>query len=148
MVSIEVSTNRKHTSFLHFLGSQNILKKWGCTFFNSQACAESKNNKICILGSRLVNALIKVWLGTTFVEIECNLVFFLIQSDSYVYQSANFDPRIKISVFLHFAWAGLLKTVQNYLSRCLASWEIGKTKVCIKLIETSLFTILNVGLSL
>ena len=51
---------------------------------------------------------------------------YVIQSDAFVYQSANFDPRIKILPFLNFAWSGVLKIVQNYLSRCLGSREIGK----------------------
>ena len=51
---------------------------------------------------------------------------YVIQSDAFVYQSANFDPRIKILPFLNFAWSGVLKIVQNYLSRCLGSQEIGK----------------------
>ena len=36
--------------------------------------AESNNIKIYILDSKLANALTKVWVGITFVEIECNLV--------------------------------------------------------------------------
>ena len=44
----------------------------------------------------------KVCLGITFVEIECNLII-MIKNDSFVYQSANFDPRIKILLYLYFA---------------------------------------------
>ena len=49
----------------------------------------------------------------------------------------------KYCYFFNFAGTGLLKTVRNYLSRCHESREIGKTKVRIKLNETSLFNILN-----
>ena len=72
----------------------------------------------------------------------------MIQSDSFVCHSANFDPWIKKLLFLNFTEAGLLKTVQNYLSGCHGSRKIGKTKGRIKLNETSLFTILNMVLSL
>ena len=147
-MSFEVWNNLMHTLVFTFSWLPRHHKNRFCTVFNTPACAQLKNDNICILELKLVNALTKEWIRITFVEIECNFSLFIIQSDSYVYQSANFDPRIKITVCLHFAWAGLLKTVQKYLSRCLGSWKIGKTKMCIKLIETSLFTILNVGLSL
>ena len=77
-----------------------------------------KNDKICILGLELANSLPKVQLGITSVK-----------SDSFVYHSASFEPRIEILLFLIFSEAGLLKTVQNYMSRCHGSREIGKTKV-------------------
>ena len=67
----------------------------------------------------------------------------MIQSDSFVCHSANFYPRIELLLFLNSAEAGMLKTVQNYLSRCHGSRETGEKKVSIKLNETSLFTILN-----
>ena len=101
--------------FLHFFGFQDTLKRGFYTIFNSPRCAESKNNKICILKLELVKAIPKVHIGITFVQIECNLV---------------------------------IKIVQNYLSRCLRSWEVGKTKWRINLIETSLFLILNMVFSL
>ena len=70
------------------------------------------------------------------------------QSDSFVYQSAIFDPRIKVFLFLDFASAGLLKTVQNYLSKNHGSREIRQIKVYIELIETTLFTIYNTVFSI
>ena len=50
------------------------FKKEFYTIFNSLGCAESKDNKIFILGLELVNVLPKVYIGITFVQIECNLV--------------------------------------------------------------------------
>ena len=73
MMSIEVPTNLIHPFvFANFRLPRN-LKKWVCTIFNSQACGDSKNIKILILELKSANALTKVWLGITFVEIECNL---------------------------------------------------------------------------
>ena len=58
----------------------------------------------------------------------------------------NFDPRIHIFSFLNCAQAGVLKTVQNLFLGYLGSRENVKTKVCIKLFDTSKLTILNVAL--
>ena len=50
-------------------------------------------------------------------------------SDYFVYESANFNPRIKVLLFLDSAQVGLLKNVQNHFSRRLGSREIAKTQV-------------------
>ena len=50
-------------------------------------------------------------------------------SDYFVYESANFNPRIKVLLFLDSAQVGLLKNVQNQFSRRLGSQEIAKTQV-------------------
>ena len=73
-----------------------------------------KNDKICILGLELANSLPKVQLGITSVK-----------SDSFVYHSASFEPRIEILLFFDFfrGW-----TVENCI-RCHGSREIGKIKV-------------------
>ena len=47
----------------------------------------------------------------------------------FVYESANFNPRIKLPLFLDSAQVGLLKNVQNHFSRHLGSREIVKTQV-------------------
>ena len=65
IVSVEVSTNLMFTFFL----ASKTPKKVGFTVFNSPACRESINNKICILGLKLANAFPKGQLGITFVEI-------------------------------------------------------------------------------
>ena len=87
---------------LHFLGFQDTFNQKFLYNFQTPACAQSKTDKICILGLKLADALTKVCLGITFVEIECNLII-MIKNDSFVYQSANFDPRIKILLYLYFA---------------------------------------------
>ena len=48
------NTVETQTLFLHF------LSLWFCIVFNSEACAEFKNQKILSLGSRLANALTKL----------------------------------------------------------------------------------------
>ena len=77
-----------------------------------------------------------------------SLSHYIIKRNSFLYQSANFYPRIRLLLFLNIAWAGLLKTAQIYISRCLGSQKIGKTKVRLKLIGTTLFTISNMVFSL
>ena len=66
-----------------------------------------------------------------------------IPSHTFVNAFANFNPRIHILSFLDCAQAGVLKTVQNLFLRCVGSRENVKTKVCIKLFETSILTIRN-----
>ena len=53
----------------------------------------------------------------------------MVPSDFFVYESANFNPRLKVLLFLDSAQVGLLKNVQNHCSRRLGSQEIAKTKV-------------------
>ena len=132
MVSFKVSNNLMHTFVFTFSRLPRHPKNRFCTVFNTPACAQFKNDNMCILGSKLGNALTNVWIDIIFVEIECNFIIMWYK----VYQSTNFDPRIKISPFLNFAWSGVLKIVQNYLSRCLGSQKIGKTKYRLTLIDT------------
>ena len=148
MVSFEVSNNLMHTFVFTFSQLPRHPKNRVCTVFITPACAKFRNDKMCILGLKLVDALTIGWIGITFVEIERNLVIMWYKVDSFVYQSANFDPRIKILFFLNFSWSCVLKIVQNYLLRCLGSREIGKTEVRINLIETSIFPISNMVSSL
>ena len=74
MVSIEVSTKFDAPFCFYISRLLRHRKKLFCTVFNSPAIAESKNIQINILDIKLANALTKVWVGITFVEIECNLV--------------------------------------------------------------------------
>ena len=53
----------------------------------------------------------------------------MVHGDYFVYESANFNPRIKVLLFLDSAQQGLLKNVQNHFSRRLGSREIAKTQV-------------------
>jgi len=53
----------------------------------------------------------------------------MVQSDYFVYKSANFNPRITVLLFLDSAQVGLLKNVQNHFSRRLGSRKIAKTQV-------------------
>ena len=53
----------------------------------------------------------------------------MVHSDYFVHESANFNPRIKVLLFLDSAQVGLLKNVQNHFSRRLGSREIAKTQV-------------------
>ena len=53
----------------------------------------------------------------------------MVLSDYFVYESANFNPRIKVLLFLDSAQVGLLKNVQNHFSRHLGSRKIAKTQV-------------------
>ena len=53
----------------------------------------------------------------------------MVPSDYFVFESANFNPRIKVTLFLDSAQVGLLKNVQNHFSRCIGSREIAKTQV-------------------
>ena len=50
----------------------------------------------------------------------------MVTSDHFVYESANFNPRIKVPLFLDSAQVGLLKNVQNHFSRRLESRKIAK----------------------
>ena len=58
-------------SFQHILACTQLKND---TVFNTPACKQLKNYKMCILGLKLGNALTNVWIGIIFVEIECNLV--------------------------------------------------------------------------
>ena len=51
----------------------------------------------------------------------------MVHGDYFVYESANFNPRIKVLLFLDSAQGGLLKNIQNHFSRHLGSQEIAKT---------------------
>ena len=53
----------------------------------------------------------------------------MVSSVYFVYESVNFNPSIKVPLFLDSAQVGLLKNVQNHFSRRLASREIAKTQV-------------------
>ena len=46
-----------------------------------------------------------------------------------VYESANFNPRIKVLLFLDSAQVGLIKDVQNPFPRRRGSQEIAKIQV-------------------
>ena len=50
----------------------------------------------------------------------------MVHGDYFVYEYANFNPRIKVPVFLDSAQVGLLKNVQSNFSRDLVSREIAK----------------------
>ena len=95
-----------------------------------------------------MNALPKVHIGITFVKIECNLVIIWYEVTLLCIIPPILILESNFWYFFYFAEAGMLKTVQNYLSRCHGSREIDKTKVRIKLNETSLFTISNMVFSL
>ena len=45
----------------------------------------------------------------------------MVHSDYFVHESANFNPRIKVLLFLDSAQGGLLKNVQNHIFRHLGS---------------------------
>ena len=60
MVRFEVSNNWIPTFVFTFSRLQKPLKKRVGTVFNTPACAKSKNDKMCILGLKLVNALTRV----------------------------------------------------------------------------------------
>ena len=53
----------------------------------------------------------------------------MVSSFYFVYESANFNPRIKVLLFLDSAQQGLFKNVQNNFSRRLGSREIAQTQV-------------------
>ena len=53
----------------------------------------------------------------------------MVPSDYFVYESANFNPRMKVPLFLDSKQVVLLKNVQNHFSRLLGSQEIAKTQV-------------------
>ena len=53
----------------------------------------------------------------------------MVHRDYFVYESTNFNPRIKVVVFLDSAEVGLLENVQNHFSWRLGSQEIAKTQV-------------------
>ena len=65
----------------------------------------------------------------------------VIPSHTFINAITNFNPRIHILSFLDCAQAGVLKTVQNLFLKCVGSRENVKTKVCIRLVETSILTI-------
>ena len=88
MVSFEALNNLMHTFIFTFFRLPGHPKHWFCTVFNTLACAQSKNDKMCILGLKLGDALTKVWISVIFVAIECNLLcditwFFCILSWSW-----------------------------------------------------------------
>ena len=109
------------------------FKKRFCTVFNTLACALSKNDKMCILGLKLANALTNVWIGITFVEIECNLVIML-----YKVTLLYINPPILIlewkyyffHILLGLGWRKLYKTIfQGVLEdeklkkqKCASNW--------------------------
>ena len=51
----------------------------------------------------------------------------MVHGDYFVYESANFNPRIKVLLFLDSTQGGLLKNVQNHCSRHLGNRDIAKT---------------------
>ena len=53
----------------------------------------------------------------------------MVSSVYFVYESANFNPRIKVPQYFDSAQVGLLKNVQNHFSRRLGSRKIAKTQV-------------------
>ena len=53
----------------------------------------------------------------------------MVHGDFFVYESANFYPRIKVPIFLDSAQVELFKNVQHHFSRRLGSQEIAKTQV-------------------
>ena len=53
----------------------------------------------------------------------------MVHRDYFVYESTNFNPRIKVVVFLDSAEVVLLENVQNHFSWRLGSQEIAKTQV-------------------
>ena len=52
----------------------------------------------------------------------------MVPSNCFIYQYANFNPRIKVLLFLDSAQGGLLKNVQNHFSRHLGSQEMAETQ--------------------
>ena len=74
MVSFKVSNNLMHTFVFTFSQLPRHPKNRFCTVFNTPVCPQSKNDKMCILGLKLVNAFTKVCIGITFAEIVSNLV--------------------------------------------------------------------------
>ena len=53
----------------------------------------------------------------------------MVHCDYFVYEYANFNPRIKVLLFLDSAQQGLLENVQHHFPRRLGSREIAKTQV-------------------
>ena len=53
----------------------------------------------------------------------------MVSSVYFVYESANFNPRIKVPLFLDSAQVELLKNVQNHFYGRLRSQEIAKPQV-------------------
>ena len=53
----------------------------------------------------------------------------MVSSVYFVYESANFNPRIKVLLFLDSVQVGLLKNVQKHFSMRLGSREITKAQV-------------------
>ena len=47
----------------------------------------------------------------------------------FVYNYANFNPKIKLLFILDSARAGLLKNVETHFSSPLGSWDIAKDEV-------------------
>ena len=52
----------------------------------------------------------------------------MVLSDYFVCESANFNPKIKVPLFLDSAEAGLLENVQTPFSRHLGSQDIAKQR--------------------
>ena len=74
MMSFEVLNDLIATFVFTFSWLPRHPKNRFCTVFNTPACAQLKNDKMCILGLKLVNAFTKVCIGITFAEIVSNLV--------------------------------------------------------------------------
>ena len=72
----------------------------------------------------------------------------VIPSHTFVNAFASFNSTIHILLFLDCAQAGVLKTVNNHFLRCLGGRENLKTKIGIKIVETSILTISNMVYSL
>ena len=53
----------------------------------------------------------------------------MVSSVYFVHESANFNPRIKVPLFLDSVQVGLLKNVQKHFSMRLGSREITKAQV-------------------
>ena len=145
-MSFEVSNNLMHTFVFTFSRLPRHPKNRFCTVFNTPVDAQFKNDKMCILGLKLGNALTKVWIGIIFVEIECDLVikwykvtFFITISEFW-----SWNKYIAFSKLLDLGCWKLYKTIfQGVLEA--ENWPI---KLCIKSIETSLFLISNMVSSL
>ena len=60
MVSFEVSNDLMHTFVFTFSWLPRHARNRFCTVFNIPACAQFKNDEMCILGLELANALTKV----------------------------------------------------------------------------------------
>ena len=122
-----------HTFILALSRLPTHPKNRFCAVFYVLACAQFKNDKLCILGLKFENALTKVWICIIFVEIECNLVIMWYRVTLLYINLPILILKYKYCCFfllLNFAWSGVLKIVQTIFQG--GSQEIGKTKVCIK----------------